>query len=171
MSTAMDLVNGECGGESLLLGKANTAAPMKKVHAKKCVFGQKGTEDAPIEVIQPEQSSWYQMYVVNFCLFEEDLSEVLKFFRTRFCLPYSSFLELVADISANDIFDRWCDIKNKNHRCSPIQLLVLGPLRYLGQGWTFEDIEESTAITLNVHRVFFITLSSMGAQYYIANMY
>jgi hypothetical protein len=59
MSTAMDLVNGECGGESSLLGKANIAALMKKTQAKKCVYGQKGTEDAPIKVIQPEQLSWY----------------------------------------------------------------------------------------------------------------
>jgi hypothetical protein len=87
MSTAMDLVNGKCGGESLLFGEANIAAPMKKTRAKKCVYGQKGTEDAPIEVIQPEQSLWYQMYVVNFCLLEEDSSEALKF-RTRFRLPY-----------------------------------------------------------------------------------
>ena len=74
MSTAMDLVNGECGGESSLLGEANIAAPMKKTRAKKCVFGKKGAEDAPIKVIQPEQSLWYQMYVVNYCLLEEDLS-------------------------------------------------------------------------------------------------
>jgi hypothetical protein len=104
MSTTMGSVNGECGDESSLLGKANIAAPMKKTCAKKCVFGGKGAEDSPIEVIQPEQSSWYQMYVVNFSLMEEDSSEAMMF-RTRFCLPYSSFLELVANISANDIFD------------------------------------------------------------------
>ncbi len=51
MSTAMGLVNGKCGGESLLLVKANIAALMKKTRAKKCVYGQNGTEDAPIKVI------------------------------------------------------------------------------------------------------------------------
>jgi hypothetical protein len=127
MSTAMDLVDCECGGESLLRGKANIAALMKKTCAKKCVFGQKGAENAPIKVIQPEQLLWYQMYVVNFCLMEEDLSEAMNFC-TQFCLPYSSFLELVANISANDIFDRWCGKKKKNNWCSPIQLLVLGSL-------------------------------------------
>ncbi len=66
MSTAMDLVKGECGGESWLLGKANIAAPMKKTRAKNCVSGRKGAEDAPIKVIQPEQSLWYQMYFVKF---------------------------------------------------------------------------------------------------------
>jgi hypothetical protein len=79
MPTAMDLVNGECGGESLLLGKANIAALMKKTCAKKCIYGQKGAEDAPIEVIQPEQSLRCQMYVVNYCLLEEDSSIALKF--------------------------------------------------------------------------------------------
>jgi hypothetical protein len=54
MSTAMDLFNSECGGVSSLLGKANIAASMKKTRAKKCVYGQKGAEDTPIEVIQPE---------------------------------------------------------------------------------------------------------------------
>jgi hypothetical protein len=104
MSTAMDLFNGEYGGESSLLGKANIAALMKKTCSKKCVYEQKGAEDAPIKAIQPEQSLWYQMYVHNYCLLEEELSEALKFC-TRFCLPYSSFLELVANISADDIFD------------------------------------------------------------------
>jgi hypothetical protein len=97
MSTAMDLVNGECRGESSLLGEANIAASMKKTRANKCVYGRKGTEDATIKVSQPEQSSWYQMHVVNYCLLEEDLSLALNF-RT-------SFFKLVANISTYDIFD------------------------------------------------------------------
>ena len=38
---------------------------------------------------------------------------------------------------------------------SPIELLVLGSLRYLGRRWTFDDIEEQTAISREVHRSFF----------------
>jgi hypothetical protein len=40
---------------------------------------------------------------------------------------------------------------------SPIELLVFGSLRYLGRGWTFDDIEEQTAIISrrDVHRSFF----------------
>jgi hypothetical protein len=37
---------------------------------------------------------------------------------------------------------------------SPIPLLVLGSLRYLGRGWTFDDLEECTYIARDVHRVF-----------------
>ena len=38
---------------------------------------------------------------------------------------------------------------------SPLSLLLLGSLRYLGRGWTFDDIEENTAISEEVHLVFF----------------
>ncbi len=40
-------------------------------------------------------------------------------------------------------------------KATPIELLVLGALRYLGRGWTFDDIEECTAVSQEVHRVFF----------------
>ena len=38
---------------------------------------------------------------------------------------------------------------------SPIELLLLGVLRYLGRRYTFDDLEESTSISEEVHRVFF----------------
>ena len=37
----------------------------------------------------------------------------------------------------------------------PLELLVLGSLRYLGRGWTFDDLEEATGISEESHRVFF----------------
>jgi hypothetical protein len=38
---------------------------------------------------------------------------------------------------------------------SPIELLILGLLCYLGHGWTFDNIEEATVISEEVHPVFF----------------
>ena len=38
---------------------------------------------------------------------------------------------------------------------SQLLLLLLGLLRYVGRGLTFDDIEEDTAISKEVHRVFF----------------
>ena len=38
---------------------------------------------------------------------------------------------------------------------SPLELLILGVLRYLGRGFTSNDCEEGTAISQEVHRVFF----------------
>jgi len=46
---------------------------------------------------------------------------------------------------------------------SPVELLVLGALRYLGQGWTFDDIEESTAINHDVHCVFLHHFINFGS--------
>jgi hypothetical protein len=37
----------------------------------------------------------------------------------------------------------------------PLDLLVLGSLRYLGRGWNFDDLEESTGISEESHRRFF----------------
>ena len=36
-----------------------------------------------------------------------------------------------------------------------LDLLVLGSLRYLGRGWTFDDLEEATGISQESHRKFF----------------
>jgi hypothetical protein len=33
--------------------------------------------------------------------------------------------------------------------------MVLGAFRYLGRGWTFDDIEENTGISQETHRQFF----------------
>lgn len=38
---------------------------------------------------------------------------------------------------------------------SPLELLILGALRYLGRGWSFDDLEEATGISQEVHRRFF----------------
>jgi hypothetical protein len=60
-------------------------------------------------------------------------------------------------IGDNTRFARWCGLKSKNKMSSQIELLVLGPLSYLGRRWTFDDIEEQTAISKEVHRLFFHT--------------
>ncbi len=46
---------------------------------------------------------------------------------------------------------------------SPIQLLVLGSLYYLGRGWTVNDIEEQIAISKEVHCTFFRAFINFGS--------
>jgi hypothetical protein len=46
---------------------------------------------------------------------------------------------------------------------SPVVLLDLGSLRYLGRGWTFDDSEESTAIDKEVHRCFINVFIRFGS--------
>ncbi len=45
-------------------------------------------------------------------------------------------------------FPHW----NKWNSTSPLELLLLGALSYIGHGWTFDDLEESTLISAEVHR-------------------
>ena len=83
-------------------------------------------------------------------------------FWTRFRVPYANYLELLQWIRDDTRFARWCGEKINNNMSSPIQLLVLGSLRYLGRGWTFDDIEEQTAISKEVHRTFFHAFINFG---------
>ena len=78
-----------------------------------------------------------------------------KAFRNRFHLPYQQYLELVEQVKSNKLFDRWCGVKCNNKNVSPVELLVLGTLRYLGCGWTFDNCNESTVIDKEVHCHFF----------------
>ena len=36
----------------------------------------------------------------------------------------------------------------------PLEILVLGSLRYIGRGWTFDDLEEATGVHEETHRRF-----------------
>ena len=104
---------------------------------------------------------WYKFYVRNFYITQD--AKLVKASRNRFHLPYPQFLELVEDICSNDLFDRWCGYKSNNKKVSLVELLILGSLRYLGRGWTFDDCEESTAIDSDVHRSFFRVFIKFGS--------
>jgi len=66
-------------------------------------------------------------------------------------------------VSESELYDRWCGHKWNNKQASPIELLVLGSLRYFGCGWTFDDVEENTAISKEVHRTFFHCFVEFGS--------
>jgi len=46
---------------------------------------------------------------------------------------------------------------------SPLELLLLGPLHYLGQGWTFDDLKEATNINKETHRQFLHVFIEYGS--------
>jgi hypothetical protein len=149
-------------------GATSDVSPVK-AHAKKCVLARKGTEDGPLEVIMPEESLRYQYYVANFLMYGVE-SQMAKKFCLRFRIPFPSYLELVKQIKADDRFDPWCGFKQFKKTTSLIELLVLGSLRYLGRGWTFDDIEENTAISQEVHRTFFVFSSTLEASFYMTSL-
>jgi hypothetical protein len=133
-----------------------------KSRGSRCVLGQKDTEDGPLCVITPEETVWYHAYVNNYLLEEPD-SFMAKKFWNRFRLPYPSYKDLLHQIASNNRFERWCGHKWNGKKSSPVQLFLLGSLRYLGRGWTFDDIEEQTAISVSVHRKFLHTFIEFGS--------
>ncbi len=134
----------------------------KKSCSSRCVLGWKDTEDEPLCVITPEESGWYRAYVRNFLLEDPD-SFMAKKFWLRFCLPYPSYKDLLHQITSDNRFERWCVRKWNGKKSSPVQLLLLGTLRYLGRGWTFDDIKEQTAISECVHCKFFHKFIEFGS--------
>jgi hypothetical protein len=101
------------------------------------------------------------MYVSN--LYIEQSEKLRAKFRSQFRLPYPNYNELLDAVQVDPLFVRWCGEKCNGKKSSSIELLLLGSLRYLGRGWTFDDIKESTAIDKKVHRVFFHKFTQFGS--------
>ena len=120
--------------------------------------------------VSPTQSLWYSLYC---CGEENGFSLIPGFamkFRKRFRMPYGSYLDLVQlcdqdSLEQDGYFRRWRNGKKSygGQPCAPLQLLVLTSLRYLGRGWTFDDLEECTATSAEVIRVFFHCFISFGS--------
>jgi len=134
--------------------------PPKKRRAKKTGVMARRTDDGELEPILPEDTIWWAVYINNFPV--DDRRSQAKF-RNRFRLPHANFRELVLDCKQNELFSRWLGKDAVGQDSSPIELLILGTLRYLGRGWTFDDLEESTAISREVHRVFFHQFIEFGS--------
>ena len=118
--------------------------------------------------IKPTDTLWYLLYIVT----SPRSNRLRKLFRNRFRLPHHSFLELANEISHHELYARWSSSDCTGVDSSNITLLLLGALRYLGRGFTFDDIEECTAISREVNRVFFHNFLLYGSTVlYKKNMY
>ena len=95
-----------------------------------------------------------------------------KEFRRNFRLPYASYvmlLDMMSSEASDGLFDRWIKAyerttNKKNKKVSPIELLFLGLLRYLGRGWTFDDMKDVTYISPDVHRKFFSSICEVWSK-------
>ena len=99
-------------------------------------------EDGSTRAMQPKETFWYNNYVASEPLTTRDRTV----FRKRFRLPYAEFLEVLSMVEECELFYRWQSTDAVGRPSSPLPLLVLGALRYLGRGWTFDDLNEATAI-------------------------
>ena len=120
-------------------------------------------QDGSRRPILPRQTFWYSTYVLHPDLENPHFHQV---FRLRFRLPYAQFLELNERLETDASFSRWHAGKiNPWSRVetTPISLLLLTSLRYLGRGWTFDDLAENTSISQETIRVFFHTFINFGS--------
>lgn len=117
-----------------------------------CCFDDEGN----VVYLTPEKTTWYFMHVKS-----SPQSVVMQAkFRRRFRMPYDQFKVLLSMVMAHEYFARWTRRNAAGKKPSPIELLLLGALRYLGRGLTFDDLEECTAIRPTVSS--FMSLSSTG---------
>ena len=107
----------------------------------------------------PTETYWYTKYIKSPIQSKKD--EII--FRCHFRLPQKQFLELLAMVKDHHSFKRWMSKDCVGSQPSPIELLLLGSLRYLGRGWTFDDLYESTAIHEETHRQFFHVFIEFGS--------
>ena len=135
------------------------APQAKKTRRRKYVMARR-VEGGELERIQPTESFWYTYYILEPLLDDE---RFMKKFRNRFRLPYDKYKELCEECRSSELFARWMGKDATGRDATPIALLVLGSLRYLGRGWTFDDVEEATAVSKEVHRTFFHKFIELGS--------
>ena len=101
-------------------------------------------------------SIFYKTYLSQSALddrIEDDTSWLGKKFRRRFRVPYSVFREICQDIN-RVMGERRCTDRSGSPTV-PVDVLILGSLRVLGSGCTFDAIEELTCVHEETHRLFF----------------
>jgi hypothetical protein len=135
-------------------------APTKKKRRAKAPILARRTENGEVEEILPTESLWYILYISNP---NTDCHRFQQKFRRRFRMPHSTFIGLVADDMAGNWFHTWMGKSCTNKPSSPLGLMILGSLRYLGRGWTFADCKEATAVGEETHRRFFHQFITIGS--------
>ena len=109
--------------------------------------------DGTLKAFGPQQTPWFNDYVQNPFLQCEFFQ---KKFRLRFRMAYESYLKHLKEVKESPLFKQWrvSSVDAAGQNSSPIELLLLGTLRYLGRGWTLDDVEEATTISQETHRRF-----------------
>lgn len=154
-----DLLHGDDGDDEM----QHDPSTEKKKRQKRIILARR-TEDGEMEEIPPTESLWWHMYID--CPQYDD-PRFLQKFRRRFRLPYTQFTLFVDEAKRENWFPRWMGKDAAGKPSSPLELLILGAFRYLGRGFgrgfTFDDLEECTAISEEVHRVFFHKFIEIGS--------
>jgi hypothetical protein len=151
----------ESANESITASTSSTKKRKKK--SCKALRPYYFDNDGTLKYLQPTETVWYFAYVRGTNPPPEG-SKLASKFRRRFRMPYPSFVDFLSQVEAADDFQRWRGRDAVGDKASPLGLLLLGALRYLGRGLTFDDLEEYTAIGEETHRQFFHVFIKYGAE-------
>jgi len=115
-----------------------------------------------LQSLIPAETYWYKLYIVSPHLINPKFHHT---FCRRFRVPYGTFLKLLKKVTDHPLFSRWHLSKIVTQpKLAPIGLLLLDSLRYLGRGWTFDDLEETTGISEEIYRLFFHKYIKFGRE-------
>lgn len=134
-------------------GKKKKVAGAKRKYETSSRRIYRDPTDGSIKEFGPRDTEWFRMYVADP---DNDSAKFRKKFRRRFRCSYESYTKHLQEVKSSGLFKAWGD-GVRNHagkESSPIELLVLGALRYIGRGWCFDDLEENTCISEETHRKF-----------------
>jgi len=93
-----------------------------------------------------------------------------KEFWLHFHIPYEKFKELIMQMKDGQHFQCWMSPDATSWAPSPIELLTLVMLHYLGHGWTFDDLQEAMFINSETLHQFFHRFVNMVARFCIPCM-
>ena len=108
------------------------------------------------------ESSWGKLYRSGDL--EDPTSRACKKFRRRWVLPEFSTLQELIRLAHDEMGYSQRETHN-GRRVPPLPLKVLGYLRVVGRGHSFDDVEENTGISETAFRVFFHDFSERGARF------
>jgi len=138
-------------------GRWNVGRAAKKARSRRrfknlrpYFFDQNGN----LKHLKPMETVWCIVHCMN-DREQPQQSKLFAKFRKRFRMPHEQFLELLERVKVHGLFARWTRRDASGSPPSPIGLLLLGSLRCLGRGLTFDDLEEFTATDEETHRQFF----------------
>ena len=139
--------------ESKEQARLNGFAKRKRGSPSPCEERLRRDADGHIRQFNAYDTDWYYRYVSN-----PDLEgkQFQRKFRRRFRCSYETFLKHLDEVKRSPLFKIWEDGRTDcvgNPSC-PIELLLLGVLRYLGRGWCFDDLSEQTCISEATHHRF-----------------
>ena len=116
-------------------------------------------DDGSLREVKPQDTLWYLLYVRQ----PPRNKRLAALFRRRFRVPYGSFLEILDHIMNNPSFREYRLGDCTGEKSTDLSLLLLGALRYLGRSWTFDCLEEATAISRETNRRFFLKFIKHGS--------